>query len=152
MTERKVKDRSFKELLKHAMVQRFLSWRLPDGFSPDCYISFDEKKARDNLGWPTGTNLLNAEQAMQMIEHIEVRSSEHAWVIEVTSMSDPYWFTTKLNFIADPYQAIRFDSKEDADNFISLFIMPNIDKIKLNSNVTFAEPFVLQSIEHIFLL
>mgnify|MGYP000735863363 CR=1 FL=1 len=43
------------------MVSRFLAWRLPVTFSPDCGISFDGRKDDEwnkNKTWPTGTNLL----------------------------------------------------------------------------------------------
>ncbi len=56
--------------IKH-MVDRFLGWRLPKNFRPDGGISF---KADYNEGspWPmrnepTGTNLFDATQAMEMV-------------------------------------------------------------------------------------
>lgn len=53
------------------MVDRFLGWRLPTDFAPDCGISFNP--APDARGyqptWPTGTNLLHAGQAKAMFEH-----------------------------------------------------------------------------------
>ena len=55
-----------------AMVDRFLGWRLPADFAPDCGISF--KHEPDALGyaptWPIGTNLLTAEQAEAMFEYV----------------------------------------------------------------------------------
>lgn len=52
-------------------VNRFLSWGLPRHFYPDCYISFDREKASQSPhGWPTGTNLLTAEQARKMLEYV----------------------------------------------------------------------------------
>ena len=50
------------------MVDRFLGWKLPNDFVPDCYISFDRDTAEKN-GWPVGTNLLTAVQAREMFEH-----------------------------------------------------------------------------------
>jgi hypothetical protein len=57
------------------MVDRFLAWRLPDDFRPDCGIHFDAdaaKKLNPQNGRydPTGTNLLDATQAEAMIRHI----------------------------------------------------------------------------------
>ncbi len=53
------------------MVTRFLGWKLPRNFYPDCHISFDREKASQSaLSWPTGTNLLTAEQARKMLEHV----------------------------------------------------------------------------------
>lgn len=55
-----------------AMVDAFLSWKLPTDFSPDCGISFAPlgKPHPDALWepWPTGTNLFTAEQAAQMFK------------------------------------------------------------------------------------
>jgi hypothetical protein len=46
-------------------VDRFLGWKLPQDFNPDCGITFK------SLGYqPTGTNLFHAGQAKAMLEHI----------------------------------------------------------------------------------
>lgn len=53
-------------------VNKFLCWKLPKDFSPDCGISFDGRQDDDwnkNKTWPTGTNILTAEQARAMFEH-----------------------------------------------------------------------------------
>lgn len=54
-------------------VDRFLGWRLPKDFYPDCGISFKppEKPHPDVLYeyWPVGTNLFTADQAKAMFEH-----------------------------------------------------------------------------------
>lgn len=55
-----------------AMVNRFLGWRLPQDFGPDCGISFDGRKDDEwnkNKSWPIGTNLLTADQAKAMFEY-----------------------------------------------------------------------------------
>lgn len=53
------------------MVSRFLAWSVPRHFYPDCYITFDREKASQSPhSWPTGTNLLTAEQARAMLEHV----------------------------------------------------------------------------------
>ena len=51
------------------MVARFLAWKLPHDFSPDCYIRFD-REAADAGSWPVGTNLLTASQASDMLKHV----------------------------------------------------------------------------------
>jgi hypothetical protein len=57
-----------------AMVNRFLGWSLPKTFSPDCGISFDGRKPDqwnpNGKGWPVGTNLLNADEAKEMLEYL----------------------------------------------------------------------------------
>lgn len=50
------------------MVDRFLSWPLPKDFAPDGGISFTP--LNNPSCWPIGTNLLTAEQARDMIEHL----------------------------------------------------------------------------------
>lgn len=55
--------------LKQA-VNRFLGWRIPDSFSPDCYITFGRQMALKNHGWPVGTNLFNAVEAEAMLRHV----------------------------------------------------------------------------------
>ena len=56
------------------MVDRFLSWKLPDNFSPDAGISF-KREFNENTPWPmkhepTGTNLFDATQAEAMVRHM----------------------------------------------------------------------------------
>ena len=79
------------------IVDRFLGWKLPDDFSPDCGISFNRianRQDRQQLGpcwWPVGTNLFTADQTEAMLEAIageeiefilqrlaDVSESEHA--------------------------------------------------------------------------
>lgn len=57
------------------MVDRFLSWKLPENFNPDGGISF--KGTHSEHGpWgpqkylPTGTNLFDSEQATEMVRHM----------------------------------------------------------------------------------
>lgn len=51
------------------MVDRFLSWELPKDFAPDGGIEFTPPN-NPAFFWPTGTNLLTADQARVMIEHL----------------------------------------------------------------------------------
>ena len=59
--------------IKH-MTDRFLSWKLPETFSPDGGISFkktyNEHTAYPMKHEPTGTNLLDATQAEAMVRHM----------------------------------------------------------------------------------
>lgn len=50
------------------MVDRFLGWKLPDDFNPDCGISF-KRTYNDHLQ-PLGTNLFNAIQTKAMLEYV----------------------------------------------------------------------------------
>jgi len=50
------------------MVNRFLSWKLPEDFIPDGGIKYE--KPNDPRFQPTGTNLLTATQAEEMIRYI----------------------------------------------------------------------------------
>lgn len=68
--ETKLRD-ALKLTVQH-MVNRFLNWKLPDDFAPDCGISFDIDKCRfgSNVHFPSGTNLFTATQAEAMIRYI----------------------------------------------------------------------------------
>jgi hypothetical protein len=64
--------------IKH-MVSRFLGWRLPDNFNPDCGISFTREHSVEFMAShgkppmrfePVGTNLLDATQAEAMVRHM----------------------------------------------------------------------------------
>ena len=59
--------------IKH-MANRFLQWKLPKGFSPDAGITFspvyNEGTAYEGRHEPTGTNLLDAMQAEEMVRFI----------------------------------------------------------------------------------
>lgn len=61
------------ELVK-VMVDRFLSWRLPENFHPDAGITFkaeyNEHTPYPMKHEPVGTNLFDAEQAEQMVRHM----------------------------------------------------------------------------------
>lgn len=63
------------------MVQRFLGWRLPDTFAPDCYISFDKeglKRMGNGSHWPVGTNLFTDPEARAMLEYVLATSTTEA--------------------------------------------------------------------------
>lgn len=61
------------EQIKH-MVNRFLSWRLPDNFNPDGGVSFkkmfNEHTDHPMKHEPVGTNLLDAQQAEEMVRYM----------------------------------------------------------------------------------
>lgn len=56
------------------MVSRFLSWKLPKDFNPDCGITFDpicnKGNPYESRREPIGTNLFSGEQARAMLEHV----------------------------------------------------------------------------------
>jgi len=64
-----MKDQEIKQI-----VSRFLAWKLPPDFSPDGGISFkadfNENTPHPMRHEPSGTNLLNYQQAEAMIRHI----------------------------------------------------------------------------------
>jgi len=56
------------------MVERFLGWRLPEGFNPDGGISF-KKTFNDHMpqpmkNEPIGTNLFDFDQATAMVRYL----------------------------------------------------------------------------------
>lgn len=56
------------------MVDRFLSWKLPENFSPDAGISFkaafNEHLDKPSKHEPSGTNLFDATQTDAMVRHM----------------------------------------------------------------------------------
>ena len=54
--------------IKH-MVDRFLSWKLPENFRPDAGISY-AGKAHPNHPDPSGTNLLDVVQAEALVRYM----------------------------------------------------------------------------------
>jgi hypothetical protein len=56
------------------MVGRFLNWPLPESFAPDGGISFqkigNEGSPHEYRRGPSGTNLLDADQATAMVRHM----------------------------------------------------------------------------------
>jgi hypothetical protein len=63
-------DCSEDEALDRA-VGRFLSWPLPRGFAPDAGVTFSPGHVTPiSPLWPTGTNLLNAIEAREMIRRV----------------------------------------------------------------------------------
>jgi hypothetical protein len=61
----KVKEINMKSTIDQA-VDRFLCWKLPADFAPDCGITFTSP-----IGcWPTGTNLFTADQAEAMLNYV----------------------------------------------------------------------------------
>ena len=62
------------------MVNRFLCWKLPESFSPDCGISFKRLKhyTGELVGdMPVGTNLFSADEAKAMLEHVLAAAPKH---------------------------------------------------------------------------
>lgn len=51
------------------MVDRFLSWNLPEDFNPDGGINYTKSASSLHCG-PIGTNLFTATQATEMVRHI----------------------------------------------------------------------------------
>lgn len=58
------------------MVNRFLGWKLPKDFAPDCGISFKPESDYEHPKFgrhkyePIGTNLFTADQAREMVRHM----------------------------------------------------------------------------------
>jgi len=84
-----------KEVVKH-LVDRFLGWRLPRDFHPDCGISFGREynvSYNANQGLPpsihepTGTNLFTADQAKEMFRFLLEREDGTPFL----SSRDTYW-------------------------------------------------------------
>jgi len=86
-----------KEIIKR-IVNRFLCWKLPENFHPDCGISFKQFSDYDHPQFgrhksePIGTNLFTADQAKQMIEHcLADELEQHGIEQEYVPMTDDEW-------------------------------------------------------------
>jgi len=67
------KENKMTEVEIKNMVDRFLNWRLPEDFHPDCGIHFDADAAKklhphNHRYEPIGTNLFTATQATEMVK------------------------------------------------------------------------------------
>lgn len=71
-----IKKDGGREAIISQMVQKFLGWKLPKNFDPDCGISFKSESDYEHPEFgrskyePIGTNLFTADQAKQMFEDI----------------------------------------------------------------------------------
>lgn len=101
------------------MVDRFLTWRLPEDFNPDAGISF-KKTFNEHTPFPmkhepTGTNLFDAMQATAMVRHMVEGLPAHstplaaqetrqvAWLIEHKGYAGstlPHWYAENEDAIA----------------------------------------------------
>ncbi len=70
------------------MAERFLNWKLPDGFNPDCGITFDKSKIHPQ-SWPTGTNLIGYTEAVAMVRHMVVTITKCQWCGETHGIRCP---------------------------------------------------------------
>lgn len=97
-----------------ALVNRFLGWKLPKTFGPDAGITFKpsngmtREEAYERPGWwPIGTNLLNAEEAKQMLEHL-LGTPTRTWVVakQHPDRAEVSMFTTTYEGTAKEYEAL----------------------------------------------
>lgn len=89
------------------MVDRFLGWKLPENFNPDGGISF-ERVRNKNTPWPrknepTGTNLLDADQAEAMVRYIIAEPSPEP---EAAPEGTPAWMCGLDKHVASTYGGI----------------------------------------------
>jgi hypothetical protein len=108
------------------MVDRFLSWKLPEDFNPDGGVSFkrtfNEHTAHPMKYEPSGTNLLGASQATAMVRHMIEGVSEgalYAWLIEAPGLrylaSRTVGSSKEFFWTQDHDRAIRFRSGAECD-------------------------------------
>lgn len=105
------------ELVKH-MVNRFLSWRLPENFSPDDGIIFNPianaGTVHEYRHEPIGTNLFNATQAEAMVRHMldgfPMQNEDHA-LREALDFGGTYDASLNLQGALDDLRG-RFDPKD----------------------------------------
>lgn len=120
------------KLIKH-MVNKFLGWKLPSDFYPDCGITFEQYSNPDNdrykaLREPTGTNLFNADQAKAMFEYL-LEGSDLVSAHAITSMQTEQE-PALLNNMSNTPELVQKYIKETAPNYgkemVALMTSPNI--------------------------
>lgn len=85
MSERRVQVPSDEQIKQ--MVGRFLGWPLPENFNPDGGIRFEDYYGHR----PTGTNLLDAQQAEDMIRFLFAPAEpEEPCVCDLLWKSNPF--------------------------------------------------------------
>ena len=82
------------------MVNRFLSWNLPQDFNPDGGIAFECGTGP----WPSGTNLLNAHQAREMLEHVLAETQPVTTISETLDRPD---FLSPLRAVLDAHLKVQ---------------------------------------------
>jgi len=120
------------EPVTDTMVDRFLSWKLPENFSPDCGITFTPINHPNS--WPIGTNLLTADQARAMLEYVLAATIQDAQRVAaprgepihgaVKKTIDDYLYVTPPHLrdygvltdrIVALFHAAPFSEKQDTD-------------------------------------
>lgn len=102
------------------MVDRFLAWPLPETVCADLCAS-DPKYSHPR----SGTNLLTAVEARQMLEHVlaayPTERGESGWLVENGEDAPQIMYRTIEQglpvWTADPNKAIRFARRADAEMF-----------------------------------
>lgn len=77
----------------HHMVNRFLSWKLPDDFHPDGGVTFTPSYTEEPMRlrhWPIGTNIFSALQASLMVRHMleDLPNAEEAQALAETAADE----------------------------------------------------------------
>jgi len=93
-------------------VDRFLCWKLPEGFCPDNGITFKRESDYEHPEFgrtkyePTGTNLFDAQQAKAMLEHV----CEPL----LTALQERDAEIERLTSVAIEHRKARLDNAEEA--------------------------------------
>lgn len=108
------------------MVNKFLTWSLPENFNPDNGISFErlgnKGTPHEYRRYPAGTNLLDYTQAEAMLRNLVEGlpgQEQFAWLIEAPGRC--YLATRRIGhhpdffWTTDHTKALRFFSEEQAD-------------------------------------
>lgn len=109
------------EAVEH-MVQRFLTWKLPENFNPDAGISF-KPTFNDHLPVPmrhnpTGTNLFDYVQAKAMVMHMleGAPSDQGGWIVgNGDGTKWRTWGAMGPEWTTDRNTATRYYRREDAE-------------------------------------
>jgi hypothetical protein len=111
------------------MVNRFLGWRLPEDFYPDGGVSFAREVnggPRPRDWWPTGTNLLTAEQARAMLAHvIAAAPNPAARADELAKLRQ--WRVVADDMLTVFHEVASDDPRESIDRLINRHVQVALD-------------------------
>ncbi len=82
------------------LVDRFLGWKVPETFGPDCGVTFVKPNSVYPESYPVGTNLLTAVEAKAMFQHVSANIPMLTEYLKGTGVS-LYTYNAKVVKIID---------------------------------------------------
>lgn len=142
-----------KDQIKH-MVDRFLGWRLPDNFSPDCGISYTPLSGPPQTHKPLGTNLFDATQAdamvRYMVQDLPPYADDFRWLIEAPGQKylavEHLTASATFKWTHNHNEALAFRTEKQADDMmVALRTMDRLhDSYENNGKLSWGKLFAFE--------